>query len=117
MTSSSLYYNPRCSKARAALAILQEHGIEPQIVTYLEQAPTIGELNLLIGQLGFTDARALMRQGEAEYKELGLDNPALSQDALIATLAENPRLIERPIFIHRNRAIIGRPPERVLEIL
>lgn len=117
MPSFTLYHNPRCSKSRAALAILQERGIDLQVIAYLEQPPSITQLKTLIGQLAFTDARALIRQGEAEYEDLGLANPALSQDALIAALAEHPRLLERPIFIHGNRAIIGRPPERVLEIL
>jgi arsenate reductase len=117
MSSSTLYHNPRCSKSRAALAILQERGIEPRIVAYLEQAPSIAELNTLIAQLGLSDARAMMRQGEAEYQALALDNPAQSQEALIAALAAHPRLIERPIFVHNERAVIARPPERVLELL
>ncbi len=114
---TTYFHNPRCSKSRAALALLQARGIEPQLVAYLEQPPTIAELGTLLRQLGLSDARALMRQGEAEYKELGLDNPALTQEALIAALAAHPRLIERPIFIHGERAVIGRPPERVLELL
>ena len=117
MNASTLYHNPRCSKSRTALALLEARGIAPQIVAYLEQAPSPSEIALLLGQLGLTDARSLMRQGEAEYKELGLANPALSQEALIAALAANPRLIERPVFVHGERAIIGRPPEKVLEIL
>jgi arsenate reductase len=77
----------------------------------------LAELKTLIAQLGFADARALMRQGEAEYKALALDNPALTQEALIEALVAHPRLIERPIFVYNNRAVIGRPPERVLEII
>jgi arsenate reductase (glutaredoxin) len=117
MSEFTIYHNPRCSKSRAALALLAERGIEPKVVPYLEQTPSIAELSVLLQKLGFADARQLMRHGEAEYKELGLDNPALSQEALIATLAEHPRLIERPIVVRGNRAVIGRPPERVLEIL
>jgi arsenate reductase len=117
MPNSILFHNPRCSKSRSALAILQERGIEPKIVAYLEQAPSLAELKTLIAQLGFADARALMRQGEAEYKALALDNPALTQEALIEALVAHPRLIERPIFVYNNRAVIGRPPERVLEII
>ena len=117
MTQTTLYHNPRCSKSRATLALLQEHGIDPQIVNYLEQPPSIAELKVLLEQLGLTDARALMRQGEAEYTNLGLANPALTQDTLLAALAEHPRLIERPIFIRGHRPIIGRPAERVLDIL
>lgn len=115
--TTTYFHNPRCSKSREALALLQARGVEPQIVAYLEQPPTIAELTTLLRQLGLSDARALMRQGEAEYQELGLDNPALPQEALITALAEHPRLIERPIFIHGERAVIGRPPERVLELL
>ena len=117
MTQTTLYHNPRCSKSRATLALLQERGIDPQIVNYLEQPPSVAELKALLEQLGFTDARALMRQGEAEYTDLGLANPTLTQDSLLMALAEHPRLIERPIFIRGHRAIIGRPPERVLDIL
>ena len=117
MSRSTLYHNPRCSKSRAALALLQERGIEPRIVAYLEQAPSIAELKTLIAQLGLSDARAMMRQGEAEYQALALDNPTHSQEALIAALAAHPRLIERPIFVHNQRAVIARPPERVLELL
>ncbi len=114
---TTLYHNPRCSKSRQTLALLNERGITPHIVAYLEQPPGAAEIKELLAQLGFADARELMRKGEAEYKELGLDNPALSQDALIAALAQSPRLLERPIFIHGQRAVIGRPPERVLELL
>lgn len=117
MTTSALLYNPNCSKCRAALALLQERGITPQIIAYLEQPPTPAELSELLGQLGFADARQLMRKAETEYAALGLDNPDLSREALLAALAEHPQLIERPIFAHLGRAVIGRPPERVLEIL
>lgn len=114
---TTFFHNPRCSKSRAALALLQERGIEPQVIAYLEQPPSIDELVRLLALLGLADVRALMRQSEAEYKELGLDDSALPQSVLIATLAEHPRLIERPIFVHNNQAIIGRPPERILDIL
>ena len=117
MSRSTLYHNPRCSKSRAALALLQERGIEPRIVAYLEQAPSIAELKTLIAQLGLSDARAMMRQGEAEYQALALDNPTHSQEVLIAALAAHPHLIERPIFVHNQRAVIARPPERVLALL
>lgn len=117
MSEFTIYHNPRCSKSRAALELLAGRGIDLQVVPYLDQIPSIAQIGVLVQQLGFADARQLMRQGEAEYKELGLDDPALSQDALIAALAENPRLIERPIFVRGNRAVIGRPPERVLELL
>lgn len=114
---STIYYNPNCSKCRAALAMLQERGIEPHIVPYLEQPPTAAALAALLKQLGFADARQLMRKGEPEYAALGLDDPSLIQQALLDTLTQHPKLIERPIFVHRGRAVIGRPPENVLDIL
>ncbi|MCF7220573.1 arsenate reductase (glutaredoxin) [Marilutibacter chinensis] len=111
-----LYHNPRCSKSRAALALLNERGIEPGIVAYLEQPPSIDELRALLARLGL-GARELLRKGEAEYEELGLDDPALGDEALIAAMHMHPRLIERPILVVGERAVIGRPPERVLELL
>lgn len=115
--SVTIYHNPRCSKSRDTLALLQARGITPQVVAYLEQAPTPDEIRHLLGLLGLADARALMRKGEAEYTELGLDDPALGQEALIAAMAAHPRLIERPIVVHGDQAAIGRPPEKVLAIL
>ncbi len=117
MTTSTIYYNPNCSKCRAALALLQERGIEPNVVAYLDQPPTSAELAELLNQLGFADARQLMRRGEAEYAALGLDDPGLSQEALLDALAKHPQLIERPVFVNQGRAVIGRPPEKVLDIL
>lgn len=117
MNTTRLYHNPRCSKCRTALELLRAQGIEPQLIPYLEQALSVAELAALLGQLGFADARALMREGESAYQELGLADPALPQAALLAALAEHPGLIERPVFVHNGRAIIGRPPERVLELL
>ena len=117
MNNTRIYHNPRCSKCRAALALLRERGIEPQVIPYLEQPLSLAELSALLQQLGFADARALMRQGESEYKNLGLDDPTLPQDVLLAALAEHPVVMERPVFVHKDRAIIGRPPERVLAII
>lgn len=114
--SSRLYHNPRCSKSRAALQLLHERGIAPEIVAYLEQSPSPDSLRGLLKMLG-GDARSLLRTGEAEYASLGLDDPALDEAAIIAAMVAHPRLIERPIFVHAGRAVIGRPPERVLELL
>jgi arsenate reductase (glutaredoxin) len=114
--TTRLYHNPRCSKSRGALELLRERGIEPQIVAYLDQPPSIAELRELLRLLG-TGARSLLRDGEPEYTELGLADPSLDEDALIAAMAAHPRLIERPVFMHAGRAVIGRPPERVLELL
>ena len=111
-----LYHNARCSKSRSALELLQARGIEPELVHYLETPPSPAELRGLLAMLG-TGARGLLRTGEPEYAELGLADPSLTEDALIAAMAAHPKLIERPVFVHGDRAVIGRPPERVLEIL
>jgi arsenate reductase len=114
--SSRLYHNTRCSKSRGALELLQARGVTPELVYYLETPPDQEELRWLLGLLGLP-ARSLLRAGEAEYAALGLDDPSLGVDALIAAMAAHPRLIERPVFVHGGRAVIGRPPERVLELL
>ena len=114
--TSRLFHNPRCSKSRGALELLRERGIEPDILPYLEQPPSVAELRDLVQRLGLP-ARALLRTGEPEYAELGLADPSLDDEALIAAMHAHPRLIERPVFVHGGRAVIGRPPERVLELL
>ena len=114
--SMKLYHNTRCSKSRGALELLNARGLEPELVYYLETPPSPAELRELLRMLG-TGARGLLRTGEPEYAELGLDDPSLGEDALIAAMAAHPKLIERPVFVHDGRAVIGRPPERVLEIL
>ncbi|URN98193.1 arsenate reductase (glutaredoxin) [Leclercia adecarboxylata] len=113
----TIYHNPRCSKSRETLNLLKDHGVEPQVVLYLETPPDAATLRTLLGQLGMTSARPLMRQKEALYKELGLDDSALSEDALIQAMVDNPKLIERPIVVAKGQARIGRPPEQVLEIV
>ena len=111
-----IFHNPRCSKSRATLALLEERGLEPKIRLYLEAPPDAAELRSILGRLGIT-ARELLRKGEAEYRELGLADATLSEESLIASLCANPRLIERPIVINGSQAAIGRPPESVLDIL
>jgi arsenate reductase len=111
-----IFHNPRCSKSRATLALLREHGIEPRIRLYLEDPPDADELRRLLRKLGGS-ARQLLRKGEAEYRELGLDDPALGEVELIDAMVQTPRLIERPIVVAGRRAAVGRPPESVLEIL
>lgn len=113
---SRLYHNPRCSKSRGALELLREKGIEPQVVAYLDTPPSAEELRELLRLLGMS-ARQVLRTGEEEYATLGLSNPALDEDTLIDAMVEHPRLIERPIFVHRGRAVVGRPPEQVLTLL
>ena len=111
-----LYHNPRCSKSRAALALLQERGVDTKVVRYLETPPDEASLRELLGQLGMTPLE-LMRRGEARYRELELKAADVSDDDRVRAMAENPILIERPIFIAGGKAIVGRPPERVLELL
>ena len=111
-----LFHNPRCSKSRQALALLRERGAEPEIVEYLRQPPTAAELDRLLVLLDM-QPRQLMRRGEAVYKELGLDDPALSRAQLIEAMVREPILIERPIATDGRRAVLGRPPENVLELL
>ncbi|MDH5824343.1 arsenate reductase (glutaredoxin) [Luteimonas sp. RD2P54] len=116
MTAAVFWHNPRCSKSRAALELLRKRGIEPRIVRYLDDPPDAAELREMLRRLG-SPARGLLRPGEAEYAELGLADPALGEDAIVAAMVAHPRLIERPLFVHGGRAVIGRPPERVLELL
>lgn len=112
----TIYHNPRCSKSRQTLALLEERGIAPDVIRYLETPPDSEELGKVIDMLGL-EPRDLMRKKEEPYKALGLDNPALSRAELIGAMVQNPVLIERPIVINGNKAAIGRPPELVLEIL
>ncbi|MFT5721920.1 MAG: arsenate reductase [Motiliproteus sp.] len=116
MSTITLYHNPRCSKSRQALLLLQEQGQEPDIRLYLDSPPSHEELSRLLSQLGMTP-RQLLRRGEQEYKDQDLGNGELSDAALIAALVQFPRLLERPIAIRGDRAVIGRPPENVLELL
>lgn len=114
--SLTIYHNPRCSKSRETLKLIEEQGIEPQIVRYLETPPDAQTLEELLSLLGL-EPRELMRHKEPEYKELGLDDAALSRDALIAAMVAHPRLIERPIVVKDGKAVLGRPPTRVLDLL
>ena len=111
-----LFHNPRCSKSRGALDLLRERGIEPEILPYLDQPPSVAELRDLVRRLGLP-VRALLRAGEPEYADLGLAAPAHSDEALLEAMHAHPRLIERPVFVCGDRAVIGRPPERVLDLL
>ena len=112
----TIYYNPRCSKCRLTLDLLEQEGRQPQIVEYLTTPPTAETLTAILDMLGL-EPRELMRRHEKEYSEAELDNPALSRDELIAAMVRYPRLIERPIVISNGKAAIGRPPEKVLDIL
>lgn len=112
----TIYHNPRCTKSRETLALLQEKGVTPTVVEYLSTPPDAATLDRLLRLLGM-EPRELMRRKEAEYAELGLDNPALTRDQLIAAMVAHPRLIERPIVVAGDKAAIGRPPENVLSLL
>lgn len=116
MTGYVLYHNPHCSKSRGALELLQERGIEPQVVRYLDTPPDAATLRTLVRKLGIRP-RELLRTGEEEYRSLGLADESVGDDAIIEAMAAHPRLIERPILMRDERAVIGRPPERVLELL
>lgn len=114
--SVEIYHNPRCSKSRTTLALLEEHNVTPQVRLYLENPPTAAELSDVITQLGISP-RELLRKGEAEYKDNNLSDTNLTDAQLVDLMVQFPRLIERPIVITNGQARIGRPPESVLEIL
>ena len=114
--AGTLFHNTRCSKSRGALDLLRERGVEPALVYYLETPPDAAQLRALLAMLGLPPC-GLLRTGEPEYAALGLADPSVTDDQRIAAMAAHPRLIERPVFVHGGRAVIGRPPERVLELL
>jgi len=112
-----IYHNPRCSKSRETLSLLQANGVEPEVVLYLETPADAATLRQLLQMLGMTSARELMRQKEDLYKELNLADGKLTEDDLIQAMVENPKLMERPIVVANGQARIGRPPEQVLDII
>jgi arsenate reductase len=112
----TIYHNPRCAKSRQTLELLEEQGITPKIVKYLETPPSAAELKRVLKKLGLKP-RDILRTGEARYAELGLKDKDLKDDALIALMVANPILIERPIVVSGDKAALGRPPEDVLKIL
>jgi arsenate reductase (glutaredoxin) len=114
--SVTLYHNPRCSKSRQTLLLLQERGIEPQIVEYLKTPPSAPELDAILTKLGI-EPRQLLRTQEDAYSGAGFDDAALTREQLIARMVAHPSVIERPIVVNGERAALGRPPENVLAIL
>ena len=116
MTDLTLYHNPRCSKSRGALELLEARGLTPNLVRYLETPLNAAQIKALLGKLGIS-ARQLLRTGEDEYKLLQLADDSLSEAQLIAAIAEHPKLMERPILEADDKAVIGRPPENILELL
>ena len=116
MSHYSIYHNPRCSKSRQALQILQDQGIDADIIRYMEQPMQRKDLDELLLKLD-TNAAGLVRKGESAYKDLGLDGANISEHQMREAMLAEPRLIERPILVRDNRAVIGRPPERILELI
>ena len=111
-----IYHNPKCSKSRQTLEIIQENGFEPIILEYLQSPPNHQELDSILQGLGM-DPRDLMRKGESEYTEYNLADELLSRDELIDAIVKYPKLLERPVVLVGNQVVIGRPPESVLTIL
>ena len=116
MSEYTIYHNPRCSKSRQTLAILEEKGIDPNIILYLNSTPNENELLSIIKKLGISP-RDLLRKGETAYKDQGLSDTSLSDKDLVSAMIEHPKLIERPIVVKGERAVLGRPPENVLELI
>lgn len=112
----TIYHNPRCSKSRQTLQLLQENGVEPEVVLYLETPPSAETLKTILKKLGI-NARELLRSGEEPYKQLNLNGMELTEAQLIDAMEQNPILIQRPIVVKGDKAAIGRPPENVLELL
>jgi arsenate reductase len=111
-----IYHNPRCSKSRKTLEIIEQEGHKPEIIKYLETPPSIEEIKQVLTLLNL-EPRQLMRKNEAEYKDNNMADEALSRDALIKLMHQFPKVIERPIVLNNNKAVIGRPPESVLSII
>lgn len=114
---TTVWFNPSCSKCRGARDLLAERGVDASYVEYLDDTPPRGELERVLGLLGFDDPRKMMRTGEGVYAELGLGGDTVTRDQLLDAMVAHPILIERPIVIRGDRAVIGRPPERLLELL
>lgn len=110
-----IYHNPRCSKSRQTLALIQEKGVEPEVVLYLENIPTVNELKDLLSKLDISPMQ-LIRKGEKDWKE-NYKGKELSDEKLIEAMVAYPKLIERPIVVKDNKAVLGRPPENALELL
>lgn len=116
MSKVTIYHNPRCSKSRQTLQLLEEKGITPEIVLYLDTPPSASDIKGLLKKLGI-GARELLRKGEAEYRENNLRDTGLSEEQLVAAMAAHPKLIERPIVVKGSQAVLGRPPENVLDLI
>ncbi|MEE8057073.1 MAG: arsenate reductase (glutaredoxin) [Pseudomonadales bacterium] len=116
MTKVTIYHNPRCSKSRQTLQLLADNGVNPEIVLYLETPPAAADLNGLLKKLGI-GARDLLRKGEDAYRENKLGDTGLSHEDLVSAMVKHPKLIERPIVVKGDKAVLGRPPKNVLELI
>ena len=116
MPAVTIYHNPRCGTSRKTLELIRAKGIEPKIIEYITTPPSHAELEKILVLLGM-DPRQLMRKKEDVYRDLRLENPALTKRQLIQAMVEHPILIERPIVLSKGKATLGRPPERVETIL
>ena len=115
MSEFTIYHNPRCSKSRATLALLEENGVAPDVVLYLESPLTVSDIEALLKKLGMS-AIDVVRRGESEFKEAGLDKQSSEAD-IVAAMAAHAKLLERPIVVRGDRAVMGRPPENVLALI
>jgi arsenate reductase len=116
MSQFTIYHNPRCSKSRQTLQLLEENGVEPTVILYLDTPPSKAQLSTLLKQLGIS-ARELIRRGEEAYKENNLADSSVTEAQLIEAMVAHPKLIERPIVVKGDKAVLGRPPENVLTLL
>ncbi|WP_026309395.1 arsenate reductase (glutaredoxin) [Kangiella aquimarina] len=116
MSEINILHNPRCSKSRQTLALLQENGVEPNVIEYLKNPPSKTKLKQIVKLLGVSP-RDIIRTKEAEYKDAGLDNPDLTKEQIIELMVANPKVIERPIVFSNDKAAVGRPPENVLSVI
>jgi arsenate reductase len=116
MSEFTIYHNPRCSKSRQTLQLLEENGVSPEVVLYLENVPSVDDIIALLSKLGIT-ARELLRKGEDAYKQNNLSDSSLSDKQLVAAMVAHPKLIERPIVVKGPKAVLGRPPENILTLI
>ena len=116
MKNIKIYHNPRCSKSRKTLQIIRDHGIEPEVIEYLKTPPTESEIKKISNLLGL-DPKRFVRTSENDFKENGLSEKISDNEAMFRLMAKFPKVIERPIVVSDDSAIIGRPPENVLKIL
>lgn len=117
MDTTQVYFNPNCSKCRTASSILDEHNIDAEFIRYLDTPPTKDELERLMALLGIEDPRQMMRPGEQAYKDANLDDPSVTKDELLDAIIKEPILLERPIVVRGDKAVIARPAEKLLDLL